>query len=151
MSEDDPHIPLEFLLFWFGSYSDDVGMHSKKQCSHICTRQGLRFPAPYSPLPPWTHCASTHWNWPSVVFTSTAFLLWFVATRSAPKNDKYLAAASAPFWLWGWVGMGKKKGSEVRSKRVEPVTGHGSISFRPLTLSFPRVINFKFPLQPHQK
>ena len=40
MFDDDSHILLEFLFLRFGGYSDNVGMQSGKQCSHISMRQG---------------------------------------------------------------------------------------------------------------
>ena len=40
MFDDDSHILLEFLFLRFSGYSDNVGMQSGKQCSHISMRQG---------------------------------------------------------------------------------------------------------------
>ena len=40
MFDEDSHILLEFLFLRFGGYSDNVGMQSEKQCSHISIGQG---------------------------------------------------------------------------------------------------------------
>ena len=40
MFDDDSHILLEFLFLRFSGYSDNVGMQSGKQCSHISMWQG---------------------------------------------------------------------------------------------------------------